>query len=396
MGPEALAVTRRQKVIVGMSGGVDSSVAAWLLKQQGFDVVGLFMKNWEDDDTDDYCTSRTDLVDAASVADVIGIDIEAVNFAAQYRERVFTHFLREYQAGRTPNPDVLCNSEIKFRAFLDHALAMGADWIATGHYARVRRTDSAVELLKAADGSKDQSYFLHRLTQEQLAPVLFPLGKLPKREVRAIAKREGIPTWAKKDSTGICFIGERPFRDFLAQYLPREPGPIETPDRSVVGQHSGLAYYTLGQRQGLGIGGTKAGSAAPWFVAGKVRSRNALVVVQGHDHPLLYRREVAAAEMHWIAGVACAPDALTHMGAKTRYRMPDAACAIEIEDENRVRARFTAPQWAPTPGQYLVLYDGDVCLGGGVIVDTGTSAATAPTSMLETLAEEDPASFKRD
>jgi tRNA-specific 2-thiouridylase len=363
---------RRQKVIVGMSGGVDSSVAAWLLKQQGFDVVGLFMKNWEDDDTDDYCTSRTDLVDAVSVADVIGIDIEAVNFAAQYRERVFAHFLREYQAGRTPNPDVLCNSEIKFRAFLDHALAMGADWIATGHYARVRRNATGVELLKASDATKDQSYFLHRLTQAQLAPVLFPLGDLPKRDVRAIARREGIPTWAKKDSTGICFIGERPFRDFLARYLPREPGPIETPDRSAVGRHSGLAYYTLGQRQGLGIGGTRAGGDAPWFVAGKDRSRNALIVVQGHDHPLLYRGEVAAREMHWIAGVACAAHPLTRIGAKTRYRMPDAACAVEIDGDG-VRARFDAPQWAPTPGQYLVLYDGDVCLGGGVIVEATTT-----------------------
>jgi tRNA-specific 2-thiouridylase len=370
---------RRQKVIVGMSGGVDSSVAAWLLKQQGFDVVGLFMKNWEDDDTDDYCTSRTDLVDAVSVADVIGIDIDAVNFAAQYRERVFAHFLREYQAGRTPNPDVLCNSEIKFRAFLDHALAMGADWIATGRYARVRRSAAGVELLKAADATKDQSYFLHRLTQAQLAPVLFPLGDLPKRDVRAIARREGIPTWAKKDSTGICFIGERPFRDFLARYLPREPGPIETPDRLVVGRHSGLAYYTLGQRQGLGIGGTRAGGDAPWFVAGKERSRNALIVVQGHDHPLLYRREVAAQEMRWIAGTPCAPEIHPRVGAKTRYRMPDAACAIEVDRAEGVRARFEAPQWAPTPGQYLVLYDGDVCLGGGVIVE----ATPTPSAVRE-------------
>ncbi len=223
------------RVVVGMSGGVDSSVAAWLLKQQGFDVVGLFMKNWEDDDTDEYCTSRADLVDAAAVADIVGIELEAVNFAAEYRERVFAHFLREYAAGRTPNPDVLCNSEIKFRAFLDHARALGADRIATGHYARLRRVGSRVELRKAVDATKDQSYFLHRLTQEQLAPVLFPLGELAKRDVRAIARREGIPTWAKKDSTGICFIGERPFRDFLAKYLPRTPGPIETPDGETVG-----------------------------------------------------------------------------------------------------------------------------------------------------------------
>ena len=358
---------RRPRVIVGMSGGVDSSVAAWLLKQQGYDVVGLFMKNWEDDDTDDYCTSRVDLVDAAAVADVIGIDLEAVNFGAEYRERVFAHFLREYEAGRTPNPDVLCNSEIKFRAFLDHARSLGADHIATGHYARVRRAGDRVELLKAADATKDQSYFLHRLTQEQLAPVLFPLGDIPKREVRRIAQREGLPTWAKKDSTGICFIGERPFRDFLARYLPRVPGPIETPDRVVVGHHHGLAYYTLGQRQGLGVGGTKDGSDLPWFVAGKDGARNALVVVQGHDHPLLHRREVDAQALHWIAGSAPQATVLARLGAKTRYRMPDAACRVELVAGDRCHAEFEAPQWAPTPGQYLVLYDGDVCLGGGVI-----------------------------
>jgi len=369
-------MARRQRVVVGMSGGVDSSVAAWLLKQQGFDVVGLFMKNWEDDDTDEYCTSRADLVDAASVADVVGIDLEAVNFAAEYRERVFAHFLREYAAGRTPNPDVLCNSEIKFRAFLDHARSLGADHVATGHYARVRTVDGRVLLVKAADASKDQSYFLHQLTQEQLAPVLFPLGGLAKREVRAIARREGIPTWAKKDSTGICFIGERPFRDFLAKYLPKAPGPIETPAGTVVGRHCGLAYYTLGQRQGLGIGGTKSGSDLPWFVAGKDRARNALVVVQGHDHPLLFRRAVDAQELHWIAGTR--PDAavLSRLGAKTRYRMPDAACSIEMQDDDRCRASFDAPQWAPTPGQYLVLYDGDVCLGGGVITAPPATAAT--------------------
>ena len=358
---------RKARVIVGMSGGVDSSVAAWLLKLQGFDVVGLFMKNWEDDDTDEYCTSRADLVDAASVADVIGIELEAVNFAAEYRERVFAHFLREYAAGRTPNPDVLCNSEIKFRAFLDHARSLGADHIATGHYARVRRNGTCVELLKALDTTKDQSYFLHQLTQEQLAPVLFPLGAIAKREVRAIAKREGIPSWAKKDSTGICFIGERPFRDFLAKYLPRTPGPIEMPDGTCVGRHHGLAYYTLGQRQGLGIGGTRQGSALPWFVADKDRARNALIVVQGHDHPLLYRPEVDAQELHWIAGAPPDESKLLRLGAKTRYRMPDATCQIELRENRRCHAIFDAPQWAPTPGQYLALYDGDVCLGGGVI-----------------------------
>ncbi len=372
--------TRKPRVVIGMSGGVDSSVAAWLLKQQGFDVVGLFMKNWEDDDTEEYCTSRTDLVDAAAVADVIGIDLEAVNFAAEYRERVFAHFLREYQAGRTPNPDVLCNSEIKFRAFLDHALALGADHIATGHYARVRRAQSGVELLKAVDATKDQSYFLHQLTQEQLAPTLFPLGELLKRDVRAIARREGIPTWAKKDSTGICFIGERPFRDFLARYLPKTPGSIETPEGRVVGRHHGLAYYTLGQRQGLGIGGTRQGTDAPWFVAGKDGARNVLVVVQGHDDPRLFRSIVDAGSMHWIAGVAPAPAALNGLGAKTRYRMPDAHCRVELLDNGRARATFDAPQWAPTPGQYLVLYDGDVCLGGGVIAHAAGHAEPLPTA----------------
>jgi tRNA-specific 2-thiouridylase len=355
------------RIVVGLSGGVDSAVAAWLLKEQGHDVVGLFMKNWEDDDTDEYCTSRQDLVDAASVADVIGIELEAVNFAADYRERVFAHFLREYRAGRTPNPDVLCNSEIKFRAFLDHALALGAERIATGHYARVRRIGGRAELLKAADATKDQSYFLHRLTQRQLAPVLFPLGELTKRSVRALAKEQGIPTWAKKDSTGICFIGERPFRDFLARYLPRTPGPIVTRDGAHVGRHHGLPYYTLGQRQGLGIGGRRDGDARAWYVAAKDFGRNALVVVQGRDHPALYRRELAASSMHWIAGGAPAPATLARLAAKTRYRMADAPCRVTIDAHGDARAVFDAPQWAPTPGQYLVLYDGSVCLGGGVI-----------------------------
>jgi tRNA-specific 2-thiouridylase len=324
------------------------------------------MKNWEDDDTDEYCTSREDLVDAAAVADVIGIDLEAVNFAAEYRERVFAHFLRDYQAGRTPNPDVLCNSEIKFRAFLDYALSLGADRIATGHYARVRRSASgATELLKAVDATKDQTYFLHRLTQAQLAPVLFPLGEMTKRDVRAIAHREGIPTYGKRDSTGICFIGERPFRDFLARYLPRIPGPMIMPNGVMVGRHEGLAYYTIGQRQGLGIGGTRGGDAAPWFVAGKDVADNALIVVQGHAHPLLYRTDVDAVDMHWIAGES--PRWPARLAAKTRYRMPDAACGVSANDRGGVTAVFDARQWAPTPGQYLVLYDGDVCLGGGVI-----------------------------
>ncbi len=376
----------RGKVVVGMSGGVDSSVAAWLLKQQGYDVVGLFMKNWEDDDTDEYCTSRVDLVDAAAVADVIGIELDAVNFAAEYRERVFAEFLREYEAGRTPNPDVLCNSEIKFRAFLDHALALGADCIATGHYARVRRTAAGTELLKAHDLAKDQSYFLHRLSQGQLRPVLFPLGEMKKKDVRGIARREGIPTWAKKDSTGICFIGERPFRDFLARYLPRTPGPIMTEEGTVVGQHTGLAYYTLGQRQGLRIGGTRAGSDLPWFVARKDRVRNALVVVQGHEHPALYQSQTEVHALHWIAGSAPAAAALVGVTAKTRYRMADAPCRVELLDGGRCRVAFETRQWAPTPGQYLVLYDGEVCLGGGVISEPASAIiASGPAQETVTL-----------
>jgi tRNA-specific 2-thiouridylase len=365
---------RREKVIVGLSGGVDSSVAAWLLKQQGFDVVGVFMKNWEDDDTDSYCTSREDLVDAASVADVIGIDLQAVNFAAEYRERVFAHFLREYRAGRTPNPDVLCNSEIKFAAFLDHALSLGADWIATGHYARVQRGLAGVELLKAADATKDQSYFLHRLTQAQLAPVRFPVGAIGKREVREIARREGLPTWAKKDSTGICFIGERPFREFLARYLPREPGEIVDAAGRAIGRHEGLSYYTLGQRQGLGIGGTRGGAGTPWFVADKDPARNTLTVVQGHDHPMLHARSVSAIDVHWIAGTA--PPLPARLAAKTRYRMADAPCDVQGTGDSIV-ATFATPQWAPTPGQYLVLYDGDLCLGGGVIARSARDSDAA-------------------
>ena len=363
----------RLRVVVGLSGGVDSAVAAWLLKQQGHDVVGVFMKNWEDDDTDEYCTSRVDLVDAASVADVIGIELTAVNFAAEYRERVFRLFLRDYEAGRTPNPDVLCNSEIKFRAFLEHARELGADRIATGHYARVRRAhDGQVELCKALDAGKDQSYFLHRLTQAQLAPVMFPLGEMHKRDVRALARREGLSNWDKKDSTGICFIGERPFRDFLARYLPHTPGAMVTPVGRTVGTHQGLAYYTLGQRQGLRIGGTREGDARAWYVAGKDLARNRLVVVQGDEHPLLRRRTVDAGDVHWIGGAA--PLLPARLAAKTRYRMADAACEV-APGPHGLRARFDVPQWAPTPGQYLVLYDGDVCLGGGVIEATATVAS---------------------
>ena len=354
-----------ERIVVGMSGGVDSSVAALLLKHEGYDVVGLFMKNWEEDDDDEYCSTREDLVDVASVADVLGIELEVVNIAAEYRERVFASFLAEYAAGRTPNPDVLCNAEIKFKAFLDHALAMGASRIATGHYAGVREQDGRFELLKGADPTKDQSYFLHRLTQAQLARVVFPLAGLAKTEVRRIAREAGLPVHAKKDSTGICFIGERPFREFLNRYLPRVPGPMRTPEGAVIGEHIGLAFYTLGQRSGLGIGGTRGGEGAPWYVAGKDRERNTLIVVQGRDHPLLSSRALTAADLAWVSGGP--PPADATYGGKTRYRQADAACRIAALDGAEIRVEFDDPQWAVTPGQSVVLYRGETCLGGGVI-----------------------------
>lgn len=358
------------KVIVGLSGGVDSAVTAWLLKEQGHDVLGIFMKNWEDDDNSEYCSSREDLVDAVSVADHIGIDIEVVNFATEYKDRVFSYFLAEYQAGRTPNPDVLCNTEIKFAAFLDHAMRLGADKIATGHYAGVREAadgSGKFELLKGDDDSKDQSYFLHRLNQAQLSKAMFPLANIPKRDVRVIAERERIPNFAKKDSTGICFIGERPFREFLERYLPKTPGAMITPEGEHVGQHQGLAYYTLGQRGGLHIGGSRDGSGAPWYVAGKDMAANTLIVVQGRDHPALRRKDVSMVNTHWIAEAE--PAAGSGYGAKTRYRQPDAACAYVPADAAHSNAtlHFVEGQWAPTPGQYAVVYQGNVCLGGGVI-----------------------------
>lgn len=357
----------RGRVVVGMSGGVDSAVAALLLKRQGYEVVGLFMKNWEDDDTADYCTSRQDLIDAAAAADKIGIELEAINFAAEYRERVFANFLAEYQAGRTPNPDILCNSEIKFKAFLDHAMKLGADKIATGHYAGVREFLGEWQLLKAEDGTKDQSYFLYRLNQAQLAKTLFPLGDLYKREVRKIAAEAGLANAAKKDSTGICFIGERRFREFLARYLPRQPGEIRRlDDGRVVGEHQGLAYYTLGQREGLGIGGVRDAPEEPWFVAAKDMEKNVLYVVQGHDHPALLADRLAAAQLSWISPRPPRPHWV--YAAKTRYRMPDAACDIEQLDGERCEVAFAAPQWAVTPGQSVVLYESRVCLGGGVIL----------------------------
>jgi len=368
----------RQRVVVGLSGGVDSAVSAWLLKQQGHEVVGIFMKNWEDDDDSEHCTSRQDWIDAASVADVIGIDVEHVNFAAEYKDRVFAEFLREYQAGRTPNPDILCNAEIKFKAFLDHAMRLGAEKIATGHYARVRERDGRVQLLKGLDPLKDQSYFLHRLTQAQLAKTLFPVGELPKTEVRRIAAEIGLPNARKKDSTGICFIGERPFRDFLNRYIAKEPGPIKDERGRTIGQHVGLSFYTLGQRQGLGIGGVKAKGAQkggsehePWFVARKDMAANTLWVVQGHDHPWLLSPRLSAQDASWVAGEPPTPGRL---GAKTRYRQSDAACAVQADVGGGFALDFDTPQWAVTPGQSAVLYDGEVCLGGGVITSSAETA----------------------
>jgi len=366
------------RVVVGLSGGVDSSVAAYLLKQQGFEVVGLFMKNWEDDDDEQYCSTRQDWLDAASVADLLGIDIEAVNFAAEYRSRVFASFLAEYSAGRTPNPDVLCNAEIKFKAFLDHALRLGAEHIATGHYARLRQQQGRFELLRGVDPSKDQSYFLHRLNQAQLARTLFPVGHLHKTEVRRIAAEIGLPNAAKRDSTGICFIGERPFREFLNRYLPTRPGPIRTPEGRVVGEHVGLAFYTLGQRKGIGVGGRRDGSGEPWFVARKDMASNTLWIVQGHDHPWLLAGELDAADAAWVSGEP--PAAGTRIAAKTRYRQADSACTVTRVEGNRFSLAFDAPQWAATPGQSAVLYDGQRCLGGGVIESTeaGSSSPTPP------------------
>jgi tRNA-specific 2-thiouridylase len=360
-------MSSKQRVVVGLSGGVDSAVSAWLLQQQGHEVVGIFMKNWEDDDDDEYCSSNIDFVDAAAVADVIGIEIEHVNFAAEYRDRVFAEFLREYQAGRTPNPDVLCNAEIKFKAFLDHAMRLGAQKIATGHYARVREVQGGrFELLKGLDPAKDQSYFLHRLSQAQLSRTLFPVGELRKTEVRRIAAEIGLPNARKKDSTGICFIGERPFREFLNRYLSHEPGPMLDERGREVGRHVGLSFYTLGQRQGLGIGGVKAGGGEhqPWYVAGKDLQRNVLHVVQGHDHPRLLSRTLEADDCSWVAGV---PPAEGPLAAKTRYRQADAPCHFAPRADGRFALAFAQPQWAVTPGQSAVLYDGEVCLGGGVI-----------------------------
>ncbi|MBT6531302.1 MAG: tRNA 2-thiouridine(34) synthase MnmA, partial [Betaproteobacteria bacterium] len=325
------------------------------------DVVGIFMKNWEDDDDERYCSSRLDLVDAVSAAETLGIEIETVNFSAEYRDRVFNNFLEEYSQGRTPNPDIFCNSEIKFKAFLDHAIELGADKIATGHYAQLRERDGLVQLLKAEDGTKDQSYFLYRLNQEQLSRTVFPLGQMYKTEVRALAKRLNLANFNKKDSTGICFIGERRFKDFLARYLPDKPGDIITPAGDKVGEHDGLMFHTIGQRQGLGIGG----DGLPWYVAQKNMEQNTLTVVQGHEHPMLRSPDIYAENLHWIS--ESQPRSSWVFGAKSRYRQQDAACTIKDTNELICHVQFAEPQWAVTPGQSVVLYESNVCLGGGII-----------------------------
>ena len=353
------------RVVVGLSGGVDSAVTAWLLQRQGHEVVGVFMKNWEGDDDDPNCPARQDFLDVLAIGDALGIEVELVNFSREYRERVFALFLAEYRAGRTPNPDVLCNAEIKFKAFLDHALALGAEHIATGHYARLDGVAPYRRLLKAVDGDKDQSYFLYRLSQAQICRALFPLGEMTKPRVRELAREAGLPVADKKDSTGICFIGERPFREFLQRYLPIESGDMVTPAGRVMGRHQGLMYYTLGQRKGLGIGGVRDAEAGePWFVAGKDLERNRLIVVQGHEHPLLRAGALDAGDLNWIGAP---PRAGGRYTAKTRYRQRDVACVVEAIDASQLRVHFESPQWAVTPGQSVVIYEGETCLGGGII-----------------------------
>jgi tRNA-uridine 2-sulfurtransferase len=358
----------RERIIVGMSGGVDSSVAALRLLEAGHDVQGLFMSNWAEDE-EGYCQSAEDFQDARAVCDLLGIPLHRADFSREYRDRVFAAFLDGYRAGITPNPDVLCNREIKFGTFLEHALRLGAARIATGHYAR---TDGSGRLLRAADAAKDQTYFLHAVPAAALARTVFPIGDLLKNKVRAIAKSSGLPNHARKDSTGICFIGERPFAEFLARHLDDQPGDIEGPDGQVLGRHHGLSRYTLGQRQGLRVGGITGAVEAPWYVAGKDRQRNALLVVQGHDHPELFSSELAAVAPHWIA--CSSPPLPLRCTARTRHRQPDQPCRVEAGADGRLEVRFDAAQRAMTPGQFVVFYDGEVCLGGATIESIAPSA----------------------
>ena len=358
-----------QKVIVGMSGGVDSSVAALLLIEQGYQVEGLFMKNWDEDDGSEYCTAIADLADAQQVCDKLGITLHTANFAADYWDNVFEQFLEEYRAGRTPNPDILCNREIKFKVFLDYAQILGADYIATGHYTRIDKATGHARLLKGLDNNKDQSYFLHAVEERAFAKSLFPVGELDKPEVRAIADKHGFVTSDKKDSTGICFIGERRFKDFLEQYIPAQPGVMETPEGVTMGEHQGLMFYTIGQRQGLGIGGVKDSGDAPWYTLDKDLDRNVLIVGQGSEHPLLFTDHLAASGINWINGQPSSFEPL-HCMAKTRYRQPDQGCSVQVDTQGGCVVSFNEPQRAVTPGQSVVFYQGDYCLGGGVIERT--------------------------
>lgn len=354
------------KVIIGMSGGVDSSVSALLLQQQGYQVEGLFMKNWEEDDNDEYCAAAEDLADAQAVADKLGIYLHTINFAAEYWDRVFEYFLEEYKAGRTPNPDIMCNKEIKFKAFLEFAAEdLGADYIATGHYTQRRMHNGKWQLIRGADDNKDQSYFLYTLSHEHLAKTLFPIGHLPKPEVREIAKQHDLLTFDKKDSTGICFIGERKFSDFLSQYLPAKPGIIETIDGEEIGTHQGLMYHTLGQRKGLLIGGKKEHGDEPWYVVEKDVKRNVLIVAQGADHKSLYSIALFATQLHWVDRTG--PLEKKRISVKTRYRQEDISCEFVPLEDGSAKVIFDSPQKAVTPGQSAVFYQGEVCLGGGII-----------------------------
>lgn len=354
-----------ERVIVGLSGGVDSAVAALCLKEQGYDVQGLFMKNWEEDDHAGYCSVAKDLEDAEAVCQLLHIPLHTVNFATEYWDNVFTHFLAEYQAGRTPNPDVLCNREIKFKVFLEYAQHLGGKTIATGHYAQVKSQEGQCFLLKGTDVNKDQSYFLHTLNQAQLAVSRFPIGHLNKTAVRTLAKKAGLPIHTKKDSTGLCFIGERPFKAFLSRFLALQPGPIETPEGHYLGQHDGLMYYTIGQRQGLRIGGQAGGNGQPWYVVEKDSVRNCLIVVQGHQHPRLLNQCIYAMHFHWIDPTL--PKLPYRCEAKTRYRQPQHICAITALSHDSCQVTFDQPQWAVTPGQSIVFYNDDQCLGGAII-----------------------------
>jgi len=357
------------KVIVGMSGGVDSSVAALLLQEQGYRVEGLFMKNWEEDDGTEYCTAKEDYADAQAVADKLGIKLHGANFAAEYWDHVFEHFLAEYKSGRTPNPDILCNREIKFKAFLDYAMLLEADYIATGHYTRLGSTNGKGTLLKGLDANKDQSYFLHAVGHSELEKTLFPVGEIEKTQVRRLALDHGLATAKKKDSTGICFIGERRFTDFLQQYLPAKPGEILSVDGELLGKHQGLMYHTIGQRQGLGIGGLSQHPDAPWYVVGKDLANNLLLVAQGNDHPALFNSSLFAGHIYWVAGEE--PQLPLPCAAKVRYRQADQPCTLSHSGQDGYRVDFQSPQRAITPGQSVVFYQGEQCLGGGVIERTG-------------------------